>query len=73
MGKFLVKEIAFGQTNILLGLVLLGAAFAAQRGRRLAAGVLVGVGVFVKPYALVFVPWLIWVARARARSPRSQA
>ena len=32
-GKFLVKEIAFGQTNILLGIVLLGAAFAAQRGR----------------------------------------
>ena len=66
MGKFLVKELAFGQTNILLGLVLLGAALAAQRGRHLAAGVLVGVGVFVKPYALVFVPWLMWVSGASA-------
>jgi hypothetical protein len=66
MGKFLVKEMAFGQTNILLGIVLLGAALAARRGRPLAAGVLVGVGVFVKPYALVFVPWLIWVSGAAA-------
>jgi hypothetical protein len=66
MGKFLVKEIAFGQTNILLGVVVLGAALAAHRGRPLAAGVLVGVGVFVKPYALVFVPWLIWVSGASA-------
>jgi len=66
MGKFFVKEIAFGQTNILLGLVLLGAAFAAQRGRPVAAGVLVGVGVFVKPYALVFVPWLAFVSGAGA-------
>jgi hypothetical protein len=63
-GKFLVKEIAFGQTNILLGLVVLGAVLAAKRRRPLAAGVLVGVGVFVKPYALVFLPWLMWVSGA---------
>ena len=62
MGKFFVKELAFGQTNLLLGIVLLGAAFAAQRRRPLAAGLLVGAGVFVKPYALVFVPWLFWVS-----------
>jgi hypothetical protein len=66
MGKFLVKEIAFGQTNVLLGIVLLTAALAAERGHRAAAGVLVGVGVFVKPYALVFVPWLVWVSGAIA-------
>jgi hypothetical protein len=66
MGKFLVKELAFGQTNILLGIVLLAAVVAAGRGRHVAAGVLVGVGVFVKPYALVFLPWLIWVSGAGA-------
>ena len=66
MGKFLVKELAFGQTNILLGIVLLGAVVAAGRGRRVAAGILVGVGVFVKPYALVFLPWLVWVSGASA-------
>ena len=61
-GKFLVKELAFGQTNLLLGIVLLGAVLAAQRGRRLAAGLLIGAGVFIKPYALVLVPWLLWVS-----------
>jgi hypothetical protein len=62
VGRFLVKELAFGQTNLLLGIVLLEAALAARRGRHIAAGLLVGAGVFIKPYALVFVPWLIWVS-----------
>ena len=60
--KFLVRELGFGQTNLLLGIVLLGAILAAQRGRRLTAGLLVGMGVFIKPYALVLVPWLLWVS-----------
>jgi hypothetical protein len=62
VGKPLVKELAFGQTNVLLGLLMLGAALAARRGRGVAAGVLVAAGVFVKPYALVLVPWLLWVS-----------
>ena len=61
VGRFLVKELAFGQTNLLLGIVLLGAVLAAQRRRRLAAGLLVAAGAFIKPYALVLVPWLLWV------------
>ncbi len=65
-GRFLVKELGFGQTNLLFGLVLLSAGLAAQRGRHLAAGVLVGVGMFIKPYALVFVPWLMWASGAGA-------
>lgn len=59
-GKFWVKELAFGQTNLLLGLLLVGAAIAAHRRRRWLAALLVGLGVFVKPYAIVLVPWLIW-------------
>jgi hypothetical protein len=66
VGKFLLMELSCGQTNLLFGVVLLSAALAAQRGRPLAAGVLVGVGVFIKPYALVFVPWLVWVSGAGA-------
>jgi hypothetical protein len=62
MGKFLAKELAFGQTNLLLGIVLLGSVLAARRGRGVAAGLLVGAGVFIKPYALVLVPWLLWVS-----------
>jgi hypothetical protein len=59
-GKFWVKELAFGQTNLLLGLLLIGAVIAAQRRQPQIAGVLVGLAVFVKPYALVLVPWLVW-------------
>ena len=59
-GKFLVKEFAMGQFNLPLALLLLGAVIAAQHGRAFAAGFLVAVAVFVKPYALVLVPWLAW-------------
>jgi Glycosyltransferase family 87 len=58
--KFLVKELGFGQFNLPVGLLLIGAVIAAQRGRGLAAGASIAVGVFVKPYALVLVPWLVW-------------
>jgi Glycosyltransferase family 87 len=40
-------------------LLMLGAVIAAQQGRRLTAGAAVAAGVFVKPYALVLVPWLV--------------
>jgi hypothetical protein len=59
-GKFLVKELAFGQFNLPVALLMLGAVIVAQRGRGLAAGALVAAGVFVKPYALILVPWLAW-------------
>lgn len=57
MAKFLVRELALGQTNALLGLLLLPAIVGAARHPRL-AGVCVAAAVFVKPYALLFVPWL---------------
>jgi hypothetical protein len=55
--KFFVRELALGQTNALLGLLLLPAVVGASRRPRL-AGVLVGAAVFVKPYAILFLPWL---------------
>ena len=57
-GKFFLKELAFGQFNLPVGLLLVGAVIAAQHGRGLTAGAAIAVGVFVKPYALVLVPWL---------------
>ena len=59
-GKFLVKELVMGQFNLPLALLLLGAVIAAQHGKRFAAGAFVAAGVFIKPYALVMVPWLAW-------------
>jgi hypothetical protein len=58
-GKFLVKELAFGQFNLPLGLLLMGAVIAAQRRHPATGGALVGAAVFVKPYALILVPWLL--------------
>jgi Glycosyltransferase family 87 len=59
IGKFVVKELVNGQSNILLGWVIVVAVAAAGRERRVAAGVLVGLAIFVKPYAILLLPWLL--------------
>lgn len=61
MGKFYASELNLGQTNLLLAVMLMAAYLAAEAGRGWVTGVLVGLAVFVKPYALIFVPWL-WFA-----------
>jgi hypothetical protein len=58
MAKFYAHELNLGQTNILLGVVLVSALLAADRGYPVLAGALVGLGVFVKPYAVILLPWL---------------
>jgi hypothetical protein len=58
MGRFYVKELVLGQANLLLAVVVLAALIAVQHKRGVAAGVLVGLAIFIKPYALVLVPWL---------------
>ena len=65
-GKFLVKELAFGQFNLLTALFLLGAVIAARGRRDFAAGAAIAAGTFVKPYALIMVPWLAWTLGWRA-------
>jgi hypothetical protein len=64
--KFLVKELGFGNFNLPLALLLVGAVIAAQRESMLTAAALVAAAVFVKPYALVLVPWIAWRLRWRA-------
>ena len=59
-GKFLVKELAFGQFNLPVALLLLCAVIAAQHNRGRAAGAAIAAAVFVKPYAIVLLPWLVW-------------
>jgi hypothetical protein len=58
IGKFVVKELVNGQSNVLLGVLLVSALVATQQDRRRLAGVLVGLAVFVKPYAILLLPWL---------------
>lgn len=62
LAKSIIQELVNGQTNLLLGWLLLAGAAAAVREQRIAAGVCVGVAMFVKPYAAIFVPWLAAVA-----------
>ena len=66
MGKFYARELLLGQTNLLLGALCVAALLAVQRGRPAAAGALTGLAVFVKPYALVFLPWLLVTQSWRA-------
>jgi hypothetical protein len=62
LGKCFVKELVLGQSNLLLGVLSMSALLAARRNRRALSGLAVGLAVFVKPYALIFVPWLFLVA-----------
>jgi hypothetical protein len=66
MAKFYLHELNLGQTNVLLAVLLVGALAAAGQGRAGWAGALVGAGVFVKPYALILVPWLWFAGGVRA-------
>lgn len=62
MARFYVRELTLGQTNLLLGVLLVGSLGAARRQRPWLAGALAGLAVFVKPYALVLLPWLVATA-----------
>ena len=58
MAKFYGHELTLGQSNILLGTVLVAALLAVEAGRSLVAGALFGLAVFVKPYAIILLPWV---------------
>ena len=59
MAKFYAHELVLGQVNLLLGALLLMSLLSIQVGRPLIAAAFVGVAVFIKPYALILVPWLL--------------
>jgi Glycosyltransferase family 87 len=59
MAKFISHELLLGQVNLLLGALLIAALVCVQIDRPLSAGALVGVAAFVKPYALILLPWLL--------------
>ena len=65
MAKFYGHELLLGQTNLLLGVLLVYALLIEDR-RQAAAGALVGAAVFVKPYALIVMPWFLIHGRRRA-------
>ncbi len=66
MGKFYVRELGLGQTNLLLAVLVLLAVDAGRAGRDARAGLLLAAATVVKPYAVLFWPWLVWRRRDRA-------
>jgi arabinofuranan 3-O-arabinosyltransferase len=58
MGKFYAHELVLGQVNILFAVIATLALLAMKTNREALAGVLVVVAVVIKPYAVLFLPWL---------------
>jgi len=65
-GKFYAHELVLGQVNILFAVIATMALLAMKSGREAEAGALVALAIVIKPYAVLFLPWL--VARRRLGS-----
>lgn len=66
LAKFYGHEINLGQANIALNAALLGMIVALRRGREHTAGGLLALAAAVKPYAVIFAPYLLLRKRWRA-------
>jgi hypothetical protein len=58
MLKFYGHELVLGQMNALFAVIVVVAILAARDGRETALGALVALAIVVKPYAVIFLPWL---------------
>jgi hypothetical protein len=65
MAKFYGHELNLGQSNLLFGTTLVAAFLACEIEARKVAGALVAVAMFIKPYAIVLMPWA-WLAAGAA-------
>lgn len=66
MGKFYAHEIVLGQMNALFAVVVALAALALRDAAEARGGLLVSLAIVIKPYAVLFLPWL--AARRRLAS-----
>lgn len=66
LAKFYGHELVLGQTNVLFALLVVLAIAEMPAGRDVSAGALTGLSLWVKPYALVFLPYFLLVRRPRA-------
>ena len=63
LGKFFGHELILGQVNVLFGILAASAFLAMRAGHEAWAGILIAMTVAIKPYGLLFLPWL--AARGR--------
>jgi alpha-1,2-mannosyltransferase len=66
MAKFYGHELVLGQVNLLFGVTVIAAVHLLRERREGAAGVLIALAVIVKPYAVLFLPWLAAIRARRA-------
>lgn len=59
MAKFYGHELILGQVNVLFAVAVVLALHAMRLGREAAAGALFALAILVKPYAAIFLPWLL--------------
>jgi hypothetical protein len=58
MAKFYAHELVLGQVNLLFAVLVVLAIVWLRRGRDAAAGLVLAIAVVVKPYAVIFLPWI---------------
>ena len=66
MAKFYGRELALGQANVVFGALLLGALGALDLAFPAVAGLCVAAAFFIKPYGVLFAPWLAVTGGRRA-------
>ena len=59
LGKFFGRELVLGQANLLFGMLAVWAVLAMRGGRESLAGVLIAMTIAIKPYGILFLPWLV--------------
>ena len=69
--KFLGHELVLGQVNLLLAVIAVAAVALLRSGREAAGGMLFALAIVIKPYAAIFLPWL--VARRKVASMAAAA
>ncbi|HEU4890662.1 MAG TPA: glycosyltransferase family 87 protein [Vicinamibacterales bacterium] len=58
MAKFYGHELVLGQVNVLFAVMVLAGVQLVASGRPVAAGLLFALAMIIKPYAVLFLPWL---------------
>jgi alpha-1,2-mannosyltransferase len=66
LGKFYAHELELGQANLVLGAVVMAAVAQLHKRRMIGAGATFGSAVVIKPYALLFLPYLLATKQFRA-------
>jgi hypothetical protein len=66
MAKFYGHELILGQVNLFFAVLIVAAVLALQSNRKAVGGLLFALAVVIKPYAVLFLPWLAAKRESRA-------